>query len=200
MTADRLVLWRHGETDWNRSGQFQGQTNIPLNDRGAAQAKDAAPFVAEYGPSAIWSSDSLRARQTAAALEALTGLETQQDQRLREIDVGTWAGLSIADVVAGDPAFGEAMRGERDYRRSPTGETCADVQHRIGPALQEIIDHEVGTVVVAGHGLALRLGIASLLGWDLATAFSVGPLTNAGWSVLTLRAGRWRLATHNWSV
>ena len=74
MTADRLVLWRHGQTDWNVTGRFQGQADVPLNATGEAQAAAAAAVLANMEPTVLWASDLERTRQTSAALTALTGL------------------------------------------------------------------------------------------------------------------------------
>ena len=95
MTAAQLIVLRHGRTAWNATGRFQGQADIELDERGLAQAERAAEVLAELAPVAIHSSDLSRARQTAAPLAARCGLEVQTDQRLREINVGTWEGLHL---------------------------------------------------------------------------------------------------------
>ena len=114
MTAARLVLWRHGRTEWNVDGRFQGQADVPLDDVGREQAAAAAPLVAGFDPVAIFSSDLARTYQTAEPLAALTGLEIQTDKRLREIHVGSWEGLLGDEIRAADPelaAAGLARRG-----------------------------------------------------------------------------------------
>ncbi len=81
MTAGRLVVWRHGQTDWNLQGRWQGgQTDVELNETGISQAIAAAPGVAEYKPNEIWSSDLKRATRTAAELTGLTGLGVRTDR------------------------------------------------------------------------------------------------------------------------
>ncbi|HVK45369.1 MAG TPA: histidine phosphatase family protein, partial [Micropruina sp.] len=100
MTAARVVLWRHGETDWNADGRYQGQADVQLNDRGLAQARAAAPLIAALKPSRIVTSDLVRARVTAAELGALTGLAVEPQPRLQEINVGDWVGLTNEQVFA----------------------------------------------------------------------------------------------------
>jgi probable phosphoglycerate mutase len=87
----RLIIWRHGNTDWNAANRVQGQTDVPLNDLGREQALAAAPLLAALRPDAIVASDLSRAADTAAALAAPTGLPVRSDQRLRS-GTGCWQG------------------------------------------------------------------------------------------------------------
>ena len=105
MTAGQLIVLRHGRTEWNATGRFQGQADIPLDHRGLAQANGAARVLAELAPAAIVSSDLRRATQTAGALSELTGLAVALDARLREIDVGSWEGLTIEEILDVDPGL-----------------------------------------------------------------------------------------------
>ena len=201
MTADRLVLWRHGQTDWNASARFQGQADIPLNATGRAQAREAASVLAALGPSALWSSDLSRTRATAAALAAVTGLAVELDPRLREIHVGSWEGLHGSDVGKSDPEAYAALRRGEDVRRSPTGETVSEVGERVAQALTEIttLAADDTTVVVTTHGLAGRAGMCRLLGLPFAHWRSFGSLENCAWAVLHRhRAGDyWRVAEYD---
>src|SRR3712207_4650919 len=121
MTAARLILWRHGRTEWNAENRFQGHTDIPLDSHGLAQAERTAGMLAAYAPSALYSSDLSRAYYTAAALAALTGLEIRTDKRLREINVGSWEGLLGREIDTADPELARRLRAGEDVRRSPTG-------------------------------------------------------------------------------
>jgi len=80
MAANRVVLWRHGQTDWNVVNRFQGHSDIDLNEVGVFQAKHAAQILAGMNPTAIISSDLGRARNTAQELANLTGLTVEIDQ------------------------------------------------------------------------------------------------------------------------
>lgn len=195
----RLVLLRHGQTDWNVEGRFQGQLDVGMNQTGREQAALAAPQVAQLAPGVIYSSDLQRARETAETVGQLYGLPVGLDERLREINVGSWGGLTGAEMAERDPSFAEALREGRDFRRSSEGETSHEVGLRMRAALEELADrHEGSTVLVASHGLAIRMATGYLLGWDFAHSWQLGPVSNCGWSVLVRGAGRpWRLEAYN---
>ena len=201
MTANRLVLWRHGQTDWNSAARFQGQADIPLNDTGHAQAREAASVLARLAPAALWSSDLERTQQTAAALTAATGLSARLDPRLREIHVGSWEGMHGSQLEEFDPGAYAALRRGEDVRRSATGETVTEVGERVAEALFEIAEHaeDASTVVVTTHGLAGRAGMCRLLELPFAHWRSFGSLENCAWAVLQRHrpGGYWRVAEYD---
>jgi probable phosphoglycerate mutase len=188
----RLVLWRHGQTRWNAERRFQGQTDIPLDDVGQQQAERAARLLAAFQPSAIFSSDLIRASATAAPLARLTGLTVTLDKDLRERYGGLWEGLTDADIRTRYPV-------EHSQWRPPEGETTTAVAERAVAAMERIADTLTpGTLaVVVSHGAALRLGAALLMGLPEELWSAVGPLANCAWSVLGRRRGQWRLIEHN---
>jgi glucosyl-3-phosphoglycerate phosphatase len=188
----RLVLWRHGQTQWNVEGRFQGQSDIPLDPEGEQQAERAARLLAGLRPDAIVSSDLGRAMATAAPLARLTGLTVTPDKDLRERYGGLWEGLTDADIRTRWPA-------EHAEWMPPEGESSATVAERAGVALERIASGMApGTlVVVVSHGAAIRLGAARLLGFPEELWGAVGPLANCAWSVLARRRARWRLLEHN---
>lgn len=199
MTAKRLVIWRHGQTDWNVDGRYQGQLDIGLNETGRQQAELAAPYLAELHPAQLWSSPLSRARDTAEALARIVELDVRTDARLKEVDVGEWEGLTTAEVYGLDPAFADAMQSGRDARRS-TGETATEVGRRVAAALDDIgmAAPDGSTVVVASHGLATRMGVATLIGLDYAHSLSLAGLRNCAWSIVEpARLTRWRLLMFN---
>lgn len=199
MTAARLVLWRHGQTDWNASGRYQGQLDIPLNDTGRAQARAAAPHVAALGPTLLYSSDLSRARETAGSLADLTGLEVVVDPRFREIHCGSWQGYVSAQAFAEDPDFEVAIREGRDHRRSATGETAMEVGERVSAALRDVAATapDGATVVVATHGLATKMATTLMLGGGYAQSLLLAPPENCSWTVLVPARGGWRLQSYN---
>lgn len=197
----RLVLLRHGQTDWNVAGRYQGQTDIALNAVGVEQARMAAPLVAALRPAAIFSSPLSRALDTVTPIAQQLGLAIDTDERLREIHVGTWSGLTTAQMHDVDPAFEVAFRAGRDYRRSPSGETADEVGVRMREVLTEIAAaHEGQTVLVATHGLALRMGTGYLLGWDFDQTWRLGPMDNCGWTIMGRRGDGWHLESYNRSA
>lgn len=201
MTADRMIVWRHGRTEWNANGRFQGQTDIPLDEVGRHQAATIASILAAKSPAAIFSSDLSRAQQTAAPLAEATGLEVQLDKRLREISYGSWEGLRIDEIATTDPELAERYFAGEEVRRSATGETRAEVAARAAEALEEIgrSAADGSTVVVVMHGSAAKIGTCNLVGlgpehWDV-----LGALHNCGWITVERhrRGGYWRIEEYN---
>jgi broad specificity phosphatase PhoE len=190
------VLWRHGQTVWNAERRFQGQSDIPLDETGQAQAERAARLLAALRPDLIVSSDLSRAAGTAAALARLTGLEVTLDKDLRERSGGSWEGLTDTEIRTRYPV-------EHASWTPPDGEPSAVVAERVAAALHRAAEAvsgpgtPTGLAVVASHGAALRLGMSRLLGMPEELFGVLGPLSNCSWSVLGRRNGRWRLVEHN---
>ena len=195
------MLWRHGQTVWNAERRFQGQSDIPLDGTGQAQAERAARLLAALHPDLIVSSDLSRAGGTAAALGRLTGLEVRMDKDLRERSGGCWEGLTDTEIRTRYPV-------EHASWTPPDGEPSAVVAERVAGALQRAAEAllaekgaepgmTTGLAVVASHGAALRLGMSRLLGMPEELFGVLGPLSNCSWSVLGRRNGRWRLVEHN---
>ena len=199
----RLVLVRHGQTAWNLEGRAQGHTDIGLDDTGRAQATALAPAIAERAPAALWSSDLVRARQTADQLAAATGLEVQLDARLREFDAGDRAGLTLAEFGEKFPDAYDSWRDGHITGHVPGAETTAEVVARMVPALREIWAAGAGsTTVVVAHGACMKVSLLAFLGWPETLLGSLRGLDNCGWTVLEDDpAGRGvRLASYNETV
>src|SRR5437762_14262017 len=93
-----LLLARHGETDWNRDGRWQGQTDTPLNNRGREQARALAGMVARDGIAAVYASDLVRATETAAIVAGRLAVALHVGSRLREVYFGSWGGRAASAV------------------------------------------------------------------------------------------------------
>ncbi|GAA3724361.1 histidine phosphatase family protein [Salinactinospora qingdaonensis] len=190
----RVVCWRHGRTAWNLENRFQGQTDIPLDATGVAQAERAAHLLAALHPSAIIASDLSRAAETAGMLARQTGLSPHYDKGLRERHGGEWEGLTSTEIRQRWP--------DEDTRMEiPGGEELASVGERVVEAIDRGLATvpENGILVVVSHGAALRSGITRMLGLSPEKRGILGPLDNCSWSVLgpvTLGEG-WRLLEHN---
>lgn len=199
MTAGRVLLLRHGTTDWNNDGRFQGHADVPLNAEGLALAERTALVLADQRPGRVISSDLARARQTAAPVAAALGLTVEIDPRLREVDVGSWAGLDMATVGDLVPDFWPALREGRDFRRSPEGETATESGERAAAALLEhaaqASPEEV--LLAVGHGVSLRIAALLLMGLDYSHARLFGGLANCGWIDLEPGEDFWRLRGYN---
>ena len=202
----RLVLLRHGRTEWNDIGRAQGHADVPLDEVGEAQAKEVAPALAALRPVAVWSSDLARAAMTARAVADEAGLEVVLDARLREFAVGSnRTGLTSEQYAVAHPAEHAALMAG-DIGSIPGRESDDDVRARFLPALTSYADvlGEGETGIVVSHGAALRVVVAAFLGWGDDVAESLGVLSNCGWvelehatSAWTGGVERWRLAAWN---
>ncbi|SPF67552.1 Histidine phosphatase superfamily [Propionibacterium ruminifibrarum] len=189
----RLILWRHGRTGFNVRHLFQGQQDVPLDEVGVAQARAAAPYLAGMNPDRIVSSPLSRARNTAAALSVLTGLPVEKDDRLTEVDVGDWAGLTLDQVGITRGHGPDPWSEDEDFRFSPTGETNAEVRERVGRALREIAwRHQGLTTVVVSHWVAIREGVQALCGPGFRTGEHPAP-GNCSWTVLEPAGDDWQV-------
>ncbi|WP_106848323.1 histidine phosphatase family protein [Blastococcus sp. Marseille-P5729] len=197
MSLDRLLLWRHGRTDWNADGRFQGQLDTALDATGVAQAREASPYLAAERPTAVYASDLSRAAATAQVLADLLAVPVTLDPRLRETSLGGWEGLDRAEVAQ---RFPEEFAGwTSGLRTNPgNGETAQDVARRERELVAELERTASGTVVLTGHGGALKALTASLIGLPDPAWSAIAPLRNCHWTELRRTdAGAWRLVAHN---
>ncbi|HET7069599.1 MAG TPA: histidine phosphatase family protein [Nocardioides sp.] len=185
--ARTLVVVRHGETDWNRSGRAQGHADIPLNDTGRVQAQAVARLLAGFGPVRLWSSDLVRARQTAEAIAETTGLAMECDSRLREYDVGERSGLTLQEAAERYPEEYAAYRSRRSATLVPGEETTEQVRDRVVPALLSCFSGlgpgQTGIAVL--HGACLRVGLMGLIGWPWEQARALQVIENGAFCMLT---------------
>lgn len=165
----RLLLVRHGESEWNAVRRLQGQADIGLSAKGEAQALALAPMIAQLAPDRVVSSDLRRAQHTTRLLgypgaELLSGL--------REVDVGEWTGLPIAEIVAKDP---DGYRGWRAGTFAPPGgEIWHDFAARTAKATMDAFETADRLLVVC-HGGVIRALLQTLLGLAPKRIIPVGP-------------------------
>lgn len=196
LPVPRLVLWRHGRTEWNAAGRFQGQLDPPLDDVGRRQARVAAPHLAAPLPegTVVVSSDLGRAAETAVALTDVLGVPLRLDTRLREVGMGSWEGLTREEVAERHPEqYADWLAGRPIVGRG--GEDAADVPARALAALRDL--PEAPAAVVVSHGGTSARLIEALLGLGAEHRRALGPLANCAWSELAEQRGRWRLLRHN---
>lgn len=169
----RLILIRHGETDWNVTGRWQGQADVPLNGCGREQAERLARDLAGQDIAAIYSSDLSRARDTAAPLAHLLGLTIIVDGRLREVNLGAWEGMLSEDIASQYPQELSARRRNPLHARAPQGESVMEVIARIIEAVKEITArHPNETVAIVSHGVALAAVICQAEAIPLAQIYT----------------------------
>ncbi len=146
-----IFLARHGQTDWNAERRWQGHADPPLNDRGRAEARALAESLAEIGIEAIYSSDLVRARETAEIVGLCLGVAIAVDPRLREVDVGEWSGLTTPEIERTYP--GAMARRREGMTGWTTGEEMEAMGRRVVEALVAIED---ASALVITHGGPLR--------------------------------------------
>jgi broad specificity phosphatase PhoE len=194
----RLIIWRHGQTEWNSNNRVQGHTDVALDEVGVAQAAAAAVTLAALHPDVLVASDLRRAADTARALATETGLPIHFDPRLREQYFGAWQGMSGDELAAAYPG---------DYARWQRGEAIDgfdiedrdDLAKRVGAGIRDAISRaDGGTVVVATHGGAAKTALGEMLGWHRDILRQIAGLANCHWSELRLHPLRgWVLRAHN---
>ena len=196
----RLVVWRHGRTEWNAGGRFQGQLDPPLDAVGRAEAARTAPQLAATlaaEETVIVSSDLVRARDTARALAPLLGVPVRVDERLREHGLGSWEGLTRVEVAERHPEqYADWLAGRPVRGRG--GEPAEAVAQRALAAVADL--PTTGTAVLVTHGGTAGRLVEALLGLGVDHRRVFGPLGNCHWSELSFQATRWRLMRHNNSV
>ena len=199
----QVLLWRHGNTDWNNERRVQGHTDSQLNERGRAQAVAAAERLAALKPSLIISSDLSRCWDTAAPLAQLTGLTVESEPRLRERDFGLWEKLTIAEIKQRFPAS-HARWVEGDSDPGDGLEPLADLGKRVAEVIRSAHERNPdGLSILVTHGGSVRWGVTALLGWPEEIGLTLGGLRNCHWSELGIHpeySTGWQLLTHNVGV
>lgn len=143
----RLVLIRHGETDWNVEGRYQGQADPPLNERGLAQARRLAEELRDVGLEVLYTSPLRRAAQTARVLAEALGLTLHFEPRLMEIHQGEWQGRLWSEIAVLYPDLYRRWQSEPWTVTLPGGESLAQVQERVYAALDDILPRHQGQCV-----------------------------------------------------
>jgi 2,3-bisphosphoglycerate-dependent phosphoglycerate mutase/probable phosphoglycerate mutase len=207
VTLRRLVLLRHGQTDYNVAGRMQGHLDSMLTSVGHEQAAAAAPVLAALAPDRMVSSDLQRAVDTAEVVGAACGLPVKFDSRLRETHLGQWQGRTVAEIDRDDPGAIAAWRSDPTWA-PPGGESRVDVVARSRPVVDEL-DAEFAdsaqsstTVLLVAHGGLIAGLVTGLMELPTSAWPSFGGLGNCRWAVLARREDhpRWRLAGYNVGV
>lgn len=217
MTVRRLVMLRHGQTDFNAGSRMQGQLDSALTELGRAQAIAAAEVLGKLQPLLIVSSDLHRAYDTAIKLGERTGLQVRPDERLRETHLGEWQGLTHTEVD--EQAPGARLTWRDDAAWAPHGgESRVDVAARSVPLVAELVsaepewgdaDEPDRPVVLVAHGGLIAALSAALLKLPVANWPILGGMGNASWVQLSGHSHdsggdfdsiRWRLDVWNASA
>jgi broad specificity phosphatase PhoE len=164
----RILLIRHGQTDWNAEGRYQGFVDVPLNATGIAQAQALAAHLSDRPIRAVYSSDLQRAHATAAAIAARFGLSVQDDPRWRELHLGVFQGLTTSEITAKYPREMQQMRDDYMDYVVPQGESRRAMQERVYAAYREIAVNEIAPeIAVVAHGGPIRVLLLKLFGDEI---------------------------------
>ncbi len=176
MQWTELWLVRHGQTDWNLQGRYQGNVDLPLNATGEAQARALAAEMDGARLQAIYTSDLQRAHTTAQILAEGSHAPLFVEPQLREVRLGAWEGLVVAEIQR---RYGDAWQERQTaplHARPPQGESIYDVAARVWPAVDAIAArHTPGPVLIVSHGLALATLVCRAYNIPLERAFQTIP-------------------------
>ena len=188
-----IILVRHGETEWNHLRRIQGQLDVPLNQVGLRQAEAVARRLSGRTPVALYTSDLLRASQTAAPIAEVCGLQAQPDPRLRERNFGAFEGCFYDELQQTTPELHQRMLSRDLEFDLGGGETIPTLFERVRAVLTDVtVRHPEGLVVVVTHGGVLDCGYRLATGLALDAPRTFG-LFNASLNTIAAEDGRFRL-------
>lgn len=160
-----LYIVRHGETDWNKMGKYQGITDVPLNENGLAQAKACGEALSHVHFDRILSSDLSRALVTAESIRRNRSIPISTDKRLRELNFGDWEALLFSEIEERWPGLIDEMYLKPHIVRVPNGESFKELQERAWAGLEEFIsaNDEEEILLITCHGGTIRTLLCKLL-------------------------------------
>jgi broad specificity phosphatase PhoE len=165
----KIVLVRHGATDWNLEGRCQGATDRELNTVGVRQAEEIAASLSRESIHAVYSSNLRRARQTASVISDPHKLPVMIEEDIRELDHGQLEGLTFSEIKESYPDFLQRWRTEPAEIQVPGGERLADVAERAWNGLNRIVERHSSaeTIVVVSHNFPISGILCRITGTDL---------------------------------
>ncbi|WP_330998012.1 alpha-ribazole phosphatase [Pectinatus haikarae] len=197
ITVTKIILVRHGQTEWNAQKRFYGWTDIGLSAKGGKQARLLAENFPERQVDLIYSSDLTRASDTAAYIGKQFSCEVRTDRQLREINFGKWEGLLYDEILAKWPEEMRFFLSRPDMLKIPDGETFSQVQKRAVARISEIADANAGKNIVAvTHGAFINVLLAASLRIPLRHLWSLQQ-ENTSVNILYYREGSWQVELVN---
>ena len=165
----KFFLVRHGETEWNKLGRFQGHEDIKLNERGLSQARETANASSGWGHTAIYTSPLTRTVQVAEELAKVTPVPVSQRPGLKELGLGDLEGVTGEEMRRKWPEVFSAWRSNPEKVSMPNGESLFQLRDRAWQSILEIeqAHAEDESVVVISHNFAIRSIVGELLGVPL---------------------------------
>jgi len=194
---DRLILVRHGETEWNRTGRYQGFARTSLNEHGRWQAEQVARRLANWEIDAIYTSDLPRAYQTAEPIARRLRMPFNTTVALRELDVGEWEGLTVPEIQVEHAENWDACLVDPIRTRLTGGESFAELAERVEVAFHQWQVQHAGQVVLAvTHGGPIQVLVCTILGLPLRFRRRLR-IGNTSITTLAHHNGQWSLDTLN---
>jgi probable phosphoglycerate mutase len=192
----RLYLMRHGLIDWPETDCFIGQTDAPLSAQGRLQADEWRRTLSQVKISAVWSSDLVRASETARIIFADRAVDVETVPDLREIQLGEWDGVSRAHVKESHPDLWRARGDDLAGYRPPGGESFHDLQERVVRRTTQIVTETTGSVCLVTHAGVIRVLICHFLQMPLTRLFRIR-VDYAGLSIVLCSSERIELCALN---
>ena len=176
----KVIFIRHGQTEWNVTGRYQGQSDVQLSEEGRQQAVKLAENFPVERVDAIYASDLQRAMVTAETVARQFGLPVQAEPAFRELSFGDWEGLTYQQIVdKWEDAMANFLQ-HPDILEIPGGESFPAVQQRAVTRLNELIEkHDEQTIVIVAHGAVLRTMLAAALHMPLQYLWSIRQFNTA---------------------
>lgn len=191
-----IIIIRHGETEWNKTGRFQGHSDVALSEEGRVQAELLGRNLAVENVDAIYASDLSRAMETAAPLANRFGLDVIPDPLLRELNFGAWEGRFFSEINQEAPDKMRTFYRNPEEVDIPESEPFSAFQKRVAGRVREIAAlHRGGRVILVSHGASIRILFADILSMPIRSIWHVSQLNTAvnalrfeddGFAVLTL--------------
>ncbi len=185
----RVYLIRHGQTEWNAEGRWQGQIDVPLSASGYAQAQALAGHLADMGLCAVYASDLARAAETGRLIAEAAGASLTRDPRLRELHLGIFQGLTYSEIRERYPDDEEQMKLNYLDHVLQEGESRRAMQTRAFAAWTDILAHApCDTIAIVSHGGTIRLLLLAVLGPEANQQVMTMPIGNTSCTLLDVAA------------
>lgn len=192
----KLILARHGETEWNVEKVFRGRADVNLNDVGIKQADLLGKHLCHWKLEAIYSSPVKRALDTANIVAHYMEVAVCIAEGLTDFDFGEWQSLSEKEVKRLYPALLDEWHSNPDKVRMPSGENLDDVTKRTAEVVDEVLSRHHGNVLLVSHRVVLKVLICSLLGLDNSHFWNISQDV-CGLTIFDYVDGRFVLTKHN---
>ena len=193
----RILLIRHGQTEWNRIERFRGQIDVPLNGTGRRQAEALATRLADSPIAAVYAGPLSRARDTAKPIADALGLPVQVLDGFLDINYGAWAGLTPQEAAERDPEMARLWRTAPHRVRPAGGESLDDIRERALASVSRVIEEHPDDIVVAvGHQVVNKVLLCAIIGLDNTHFWRIRQ-DNACLNILEYRDGVFEIVTLN---